>query len=562
MAKNFKSVGNAGIRFDLKDDKREMILLDGKVGSGKSMLLSIISYNWFGKDYGAETPIDKLINRKNKKKLYTQIDFTKDGSEGVYSIIRTAKPKKLIVRHNDKEIYDESTATVTQEKIEKELLGCSYNIFSQFFINDKFKNFMSLTKGERRKYMEEIISYLVIFTDMNKKINFNKSSINTEVMMIDREIEKLEVKIETMQESSNKNKEDLSEFLNSVKEKISNINEEVSKIDINIIKSEISEYEEKIDEYSDKKRKYNNKLIQTETELNNYEKNKNKENDRIVCPNCSTEISITDYFNKIDVENHKSVIDKCNDRISKITEFVTKIKKDLSEKENIKSDFRVKKNKLSEYLSEEKRYVDKINEGDKDLTETIKQIEEELNEYNENRETQKIEIRYLETIQKILSDDGLRKYIIKSILPYINKKIKYYMEQFNMNYIFRFDDNFEEFMSDGRNDVSWGEFSSGQQTCINLSILFAFYYFISIKSIFRLNLQFFDETLDRSLDSERTEMLFDILRYDKLFDDKNIILTTHKENIKDLGYDRIVRAEITDFTKYIEVGEKNVHNSN
>ena len=62
MAKNFKSVGNAGIRFDLKDDKREMILLDGKVGSGKSMLLSIISYNWFGKDYGAETPIDKLPN--------------------------------------------------------------------------------------------------------------------------------------------------------------------------------------------------------------------------------------------------------------------------------------------------------------------------------------------------------------------------------------------------------------------------------------------------------------------------------------------------------------------
>jgi hypothetical protein len=76
-----------------------------------------------------------------------------------------------------------------------------------------------------------------------------------------------------------------------------------------------------------------------------------------------------------------------------------------------------------------------------------------------------------------------------------------------------------------------------------------------------LNLQFFDETLDRSLDSERTEMLFDILRYDKLFDDKNIILTTHKENIKDLGYDRIVRAEITDFTKYIEVGDKNVHDS-
>lgn len=560
IAKNFKSVGNAGIKFDLKDDKREMILLDGKVGSGKSMLLSIISYNWFGKDYGAETPIDKLINRRNKKGLYTQIDFTKDGTEGIYSIIRTAKPRKLIVKHNDKEIYDEATATVVQEKIEKELLGCNYSIFSQFFINDKFKNFMSLTKAERRKYMESVISYLVIFTEMNKKINLDKSSTNTEIMMIEREIDKLESRFETMQESSKKNKEDLSEFLDNVRNKIKNINKEISKIDIDDIKKEIDTFEEKISEYTDKKRKYNNKLVETQTIINTYEKNKNKENDKIICPNCETEISITDYFNKIDVEEHKSIIEKCNDRIEKISDYITKTKKNLEEKTDLLQDYKIKKRNLKEYITEEKKYVEKINEGEEDLTDKLKEIEESLKEYEENKERFKLEIKYLETIQKILSDDGLRKYIIKSILPYINKKIKYYMEQFGMNYIFRFQDDFEEFISDGRNDVVWGEFSSGQQTCVNLSILFAFYYFISIKSIFKLNLQFFDETLDRSLDNERTEMLIDILRYDKLFADKNIIITTHKENIKFLGYDRIVRAEITDFTKYVEM-DNNVYNS-
>ncbi|MFW6233586.1 MAG: hypothetical protein ACOC3Z_02905, partial [Nanoarchaeota archaeon] len=142
----------------------------------------------------------------------------------------------------------------------------------------------------------------------------------------------------------------------------------------------------------------------------------------------------------------------------------------------------------------------------------------------------------------------------RATTDYINKKIKQYMEDFDLHYIFRFDDNFETFISDGSNECSFTSFSSGQKTKTNLSILFAFYYFIRIKSLFNMDLQFFDEVLDRSLDPESTELLFDILKHDNLFYDKNIIVITHKESIKRFDFDRRIKAKLKGgFTKYEEV---------
>lgn len=551
-AKNFKSVGNSGIKIEFNKN-REMILLDGKVGSGKSMLLSIITYCWFGKDYASETKINELINRKNKKGLYTSITFTKDGEKGLYEVSRGIKPKLFSVLKDGKEIIDEATPTFLQTYLENTILGCSYNIFSQFFINDKFKNFMSLTKAERRKYMEDMISYLVIFTDMNKKINIKKAEINTNILGFEREIDKLVAKSETLQSTNINNINEIKENLLNIHEKIKVLNEDIQKIDIDEIKNFIKDYDEKISEYSNKERKLISNKAKKEAIISNYEKNKKKENDNIICPNCKTEISITDYFNDVNIDEEKERIDKIDIVMTKLSKSILKLKNEKEKYTKTSYEYKDKKSNLDIYKESEDRMKKKLDKDIEGVSEKIKQIEEEIIKLEENKSVLYIEIGYMETIQKMLADDGLRKYIIKTILPYVNKKIKYYLESFDLHYIFRFDDDFEVYISDGQNEFSFGAFSSGQQTKINLSILFAFYYFIRIKSLFNMDLQFFDEVMDRSLDPESTEMLFDILSDDKLFYDKHIIVITHKENIKSYGFDRIIKADITSgFTKYIE----------
>lgn len=551
-AKNFKSIGNAGIKIEFNSN-REMILLDGKVGSGKSMLLSIISYNWFGKDYGGETNIKDLINRKNKKKLHTTIKFTKDGVDGVFEIKRGIKPKRFSVQKDGVDVIDEATNTLLQKYLENEILECTYPIFSQFFINDKFKNFMSLSKSDRRKFMEEMISYLIIFTDMNKRINVSKSDLNTEILQLDRDVDKFIVKSNTLQESTSKNIDEINESLDKINSDIKSINEKLEKHDEDKIKEFLEKYENRIDELEEKRMKLNNKKTRCETKIETYEENKKQDNDVIVCPNCNTEISITDYFNHIDVDEQKNMINKCVDNISKITSKISKLRSKASKLDERKSDINILKKELRIQKNMQIEQKNKIDKGVSDISEKVEQIEKEIEKLENNKNKLYTEVRYLDTIQKIVSDDGLRKYIIKTILPYINKKIKQYMEDFDLHYIFRFDDNFETFISDGSNECSFTSFSSGQKTKTNLSILFAFYYFIRIKSLFNMDLQFFDEVLDRSLDPESTELLFDILKHDNLFYDKNIIVITHKESIKRFDFDRRIKAKIKGgFTKYEE----------
>lgn len=556
-AKNFKSVGNAGVEVNFNANP-EMILLDGKVGSGKSMLLSIISFNWFGKDYGTETKIAKLINRRIGKKLETETTFTIDGDNSTYKIFRGYKPKKFIIYKDDKEIFDESTATVKQVRLENELLGCSYNIFTQFFINDKFKSFMSLTKAERRKYMEDIISYLVIFSDMNKKINNKKSNVNTEISILERDIDKCDAKIEAYNESSDNDNSNLSSMLKEIEEKIDSINKKIEKIDSDKLEKSINKLEEKINKGKEKKRKAERKYIEAKTRISDYEESKSDENDKIICPNCKTEISITDYFNKIDIDEYKEImskssklIEKINDKTSEWSEKLISYKEQYDTLDEHKKTIR-RKNK------EKKDIEDKINSGKKDIEKKIKSIEKKMKELKKNKLVFDRELRYLDLIQRIVSDEGLRKYIIKTIIPYINRKIQYYIQEFELPYNVKFDDTFDIFITDGRNEVEWGELSSGQQTSVNLSILFAFYYFIRVKSMFNLNLQFFDEIMDRSLDGEKTKLVFDILKKDDLFFDKNIVIITHKDSIKNYEFDRIIKAELVNFTRYYEVGENNV----
>ncbi|MFW6311147.1 MAG: AAA family ATPase, partial [Nanoarchaeota archaeon] len=70
--KNFMSYPNKETKFDFT---KGLHLLKGTNGSGKSSgVLDPLSFNLFGKPY-RKIKKDELINRINKKKLYTESQF-------------------------------------------------------------------------------------------------------------------------------------------------------------------------------------------------------------------------------------------------------------------------------------------------------------------------------------------------------------------------------------------------------------------------------------------------------------------------------------------------------
>jgi DNA repair exonuclease SbcCD ATPase subunit len=346
-------------------------------------------------------------------------------------------------------------------------------------------------------------------------------------------------------------------MLKEIEEKIDSINKKIEKIDSDKLQKSISKLEEKINKGKEKKRKAERKYIEAKTRISDYEESKADENDKIICPNCKTEISITDYFNKIDINEYKETMNKSSKLIEKINDKTSEWSEKLISYEEQYDTLDEHKKTIRRKNKEKKDIEDKINSGKKDIEKKIKSIEKKMGELKKNKLVFDRELRYLDLIQRIVSDEGLRKYIIKTIIPYINRKIQYYIQEFELPYNVKFDDTFDIFITDGRNEVEWGELSSGQQTSVNLSILFAFYYFIRVKSMFNLNLQFFDEIMDRSLDPEKTKLIFDILKKDDLFFDKNIVIITHKETIKSYEFDRTIKAELVNFTRYYEVGENN-----
>jgi len=92
IVKNFLSYGNSETKFNFQTG---LSLVTAENGLGKSsILLDALSYCLYGKPY-RQIKLNELINRKNKKNLYTETSFKIDGKDS-YKIVRTLAPQKLL----------------------------------------------------------------------------------------------------------------------------------------------------------------------------------------------------------------------------------------------------------------------------------------------------------------------------------------------------------------------------------------------------------------------------------------------------------------------------------
>ena len=169
------------------------------------------------------------------------------------------------------------------------------------------------------------------------------------------------------------------------------------------------------------------------------------------------------------------------------------------------------------------------NESNDILEKTVKDTEIKLLEYKTDLEVMDKNLNILECIKFVVSEEGVKSYIVKKLLAVLNQKMYYYLQKFEANCICKFNELFEEEIVDDRKESkSYFNFSGGERKRIDLACLFAFLDIRRMQGDVSFSTTFYDELLDSSLDDRGVELVLEVLR-DRVDQFKeNAYIITHR----------------------------------
>ena len=178
--KNICSYGNKLQTFKFSEDP-QLILVQGKNGSGKSSISDALTVALYGKSSIRKTK--EIPNRINKN-AYTHIEFIAANGDKI-EIERGLEPNfsKLLINNSEHNLPDKRRV---DEFIEEELTKIPFNVFSNTIslsVND-FKSFVKLSPHDKRQIIDKIFG-LDIVNDMSKVVKEEVKDLRTSIHSID-----------------------------------------------------------------------------------------------------------------------------------------------------------------------------------------------------------------------------------------------------------------------------------------------------------------------------------------------------------------------------------------
>jgi DNA repair exonuclease SbcCD ATPase subunit len=273
---NILSVGANPIT--IRFDDADTIFLTGSNGTGKSTLLSSLSYNFYGKT-DRDLNKSEIINNINNKELYTVSTLLINGK--IYKIERGMKPDILKV-FIDGEPLNENASKLDLDKIIVDILGCDYNTFYKLIVISKtnYIPILNMRASERRTFIENILD-IEVFSQMQvlaketvkelkKKISLQENTLQSKKTYIQRDIDRLEQSKSANRISLEKNTEKL-KFLKDI-ETPRLTNKKI--LDVQALENEIGELQSSDNSLEKQKIQsdiiaYELKVVHLKTELHN-----------------------------------------------------------------------------------------------------------------------------------------------------------------------------------------------------------------------------------------------------------------------------------------------------
>ena len=589
--KNFLSVGNDTVTVEfnkgfhvitgLNKDK-----VDRRNGVGKSTVADAINFAIFGNTL-RELKKDLIQNNLTNDTCSVNLKFKviTPQSSNEYLIVRTISPSKCYIYKNEEDITRDSIIN-TNEYIQT-LINCSEDVFQNCVImtlNNTIP-FMAKKKVEKRKFIEGIFN-LGVFSDMisNLRSDYNET----------KKVFDIDSTVYTETENSLKSyKEQHSNILSERKDKLERykqreennkrelleIKSNVKDVDIEITKTnlaKIKQLQEKIPDYNSKRDSLLQKVTTINLKTDQYKTDYEKlGTDEHKCPMC---LHVIDNDDRDHIENEKNKLQdkikengnlklKVQQGITKIDEGIKKLNLTINELNQSNTNIiqqindqkllREKAKQLVEWQNQLKLDIKELKKTDSGLDKVIEEYDNKLTKVKSTLDITKKKINMLDVVKYVVSEEGVKSYIVKKMLTLFNSRLAHYLKKMDSNCVCVFNEYFEEQIINEKGKIcSYFNFSGAERKNIDLACLFAFMDIRRLQGDVTFNFSMYDELFDSSLDERGVELVVGILR-DRVeqYNECVMVISHRKESVKAAQGDVIYLEKSNGITRRVKYSE-------
>jgi DNA repair exonuclease SbcCD ATPase subunit len=161
----------------------------------------------------------------------------------------------------------------------------------------------------------------------------------------------------------------------------------------------------------------------------------------------------------------------------------------------------------------------------------ITECESNIKNIEKNLKKIKKDMAVLDSVKFIVSEEGVKTYIVKKIINVLNTRLNYYLKTLDAPCKCEFDEMFEEVIyNDQGKECSYFNFSGGERKRIDTAILFTFQDIMRCHSGTSYSLNIYDELFDCALDTKGTDKILQILKEKVEKYDESVYIISHKSN--------------------------------
>ena len=565
---NYLSVGNNPVCIDFnnginlitginkdKPDRRNAI--------GKSTIADALYFGVFGeplRDIKKDLIVNNITGGTATVELEYDVITPKESNS--YKVIRKLNPSKVYI-YKDGEDATRDTIANTNKYI-CDTLSATPSLFQNCVImtvNDAVP-FMAKNKIEKRKFIEDIFG-LEVFGNMLSELRGELNSVSREYELEQAKYNEVERTAQDYEKQKNKvleyRKQKHFVYLTRQRENEDNLHKLETKrdaivwFDETVVKENIEKLKAGITKCDTAIGEKNLLIGELTAKIKNLKTNLSKiGTDEDKCPVCLRSIEdhdanyIEEEKAKIehDIKTHLLSLKVTKDEAVSIQQKKDAVNIKLREEEN-----KLSRNKL---VSQEEKNIlekiDQINKWQESLVEDIKQVESTETEFDDLIESSKTrvdelnkcilekkgKVQMLEVVKYVISEEGVKSYIVNKLLELLNGRLMYYLKKLDSNAVCYFNEFFEEELVNDKNKVcSYFNFSGAERKSVDLACLFTFSDLRRMQGGVQYNIAFYDELFDSSFDEKGLELIVELLKErSEQFNECIYIISHRQESLK------------------------------
>lgn len=585
-AQNFLSVGNtplilnfqSGVSLITGENRDE----GGRNGVGKSTVVESLYWSLFGETM-REIKRERVIHRNTGSdcKVELEFDIVQNSNLDSYTLIRSAEPNKVKLFRNNEDITL-SSMPKTDELI-KELIGATPEVFQNAIImsTNNTLPFMAQKKVDKRKFVEGVL-HLGIFGEMLLQIRQEYNEVKKQNDLICNQFSEKQKNLEIYKNQSDKFQEKQKNKLVSLQTRIEEINIQVKEMQdkvsntssIQTTKNDLQKLIEKkeskieqLQELADNCTKQGIELSSKIQSLTTTIKQNKVERDKLLqtnvnCPVCQRAFENIDEIhikNLLDEKNSSIQIDeklleftkteqkKQNANCEIISNTISKLLKDIRTHEKELNELNLIHQEVNQLLSRSKELeneIDIIKKEPDQFQTLIESVEISIKEIEDEIISIQKQLSVLETAKFVVSEEGVKTYIVKKMLNVLNSRLNFYLQALDSPCKCEFNEMFEEIIYDSQNrESSYFNFSGGERKRIDLAILFMFQDILRMQTGTSFSISMYDELFDSAIDEKGVNKAIDILKDRVEKYGENIYIISHNKEAIKSGIDQVILLE-------------------